>query len=82
MINITGEPDHTEALKKIYNETTKVAHWFGKFIQNYNSLLLRVFLGMTRADVALAPRISIADEPEIDKVRLPYFCPPPSFGLA
>jgi hypothetical protein len=47
MMNITGEADQTKARIKIFGETTEASVWFGQFIQNYNSLLLSIFVGMT-----------------------------------
>jgi hypothetical protein len=78
MMNITGEADLTKALLKIFGETTEASIWFGKFVQNYTSLMLSIFVGMTQQDVDLrAPRITLANEPKIDQVPLPYFCLPP-----
>jgi hypothetical protein len=78
MLKVTGEPDQGKALVKMFSEITEIPVWFNIFVQNYNSLLLSIFLGMTQRDVDLrAPRITLTDEPKIDEVPLPYFCLPP-----
>jgi hypothetical protein len=60
MMKVTGESDQTKAMQKIFSETTGVSVWFGQFVQNYDSLLLSIFLGMTQEDVGRVPSIAFA----------------------
>jgi hypothetical protein len=73
MIAAKGERDWRDALTKIFHETTQLSVWFSSFIQSFIGLMLSRHLGLTMSDLAV---LTVADDPAIDEVRLPFFCPP------
>ncbi|HUC65156.1 MAG TPA: hypothetical protein VMA53_07010 [Stellaceae bacterium] len=80
MVNAAGGSDWRDALTKIYRETTQVSVWFCFFIQSFVGVILAKHLEMTMEDLQAAA-IEVADDPPINEVTLPFFCPPPSGGI-
>lgn len=78
MIEATGESDWRAALTKIWGETTRVSLWFCFFIQSFIGMIFAKHLGMKMEDLQ-AGAINVADDPPIDSVPLPFFCPPPQW---
>jgi hypothetical protein len=75
MIAATGEGDWRHALMRIFGETTHVSVCFGFFIQSYIGVVLARYIGLTTED-CIARSVTVADDPPIDEVKLPFFCPP------
>jgi hypothetical protein len=75
MIAITGEANGRLALRKIFDETARMATLFSFFIQSFVGVMLSRHLGVTAKELH-ERRIEVDDDPPIDEVNLPFFSPP------
>ncbi len=71
-----GEEGWQERLNKVTDEITNTSAIMGVFIMGFVGTIFKIHLGLTIESLR-AVTITIADDPSIDDVRLPFFLMPP-----